>query len=404
MTRRAVLGTTLGAVASVAGASETVSPGCPDAPTQAASARAEELSAQSLLDFERLAERRLSHMAYEYVAGGAENETTLRENRAAFERLRLHPRVLVDVSGLDTRVTIFGQTLEFPILLAPTAYHKLVHPEGELATVRGARASGATLVVSSFATTSVEDMAREAAGAPLWFQLYAQTDRTFTRDLVSRAEAAGCRALCLTVDSPVVGARNREARSGFALPAGMQRENLKSLGALVAGGAHRPRERQIYSAVLDPRLTWKEVDWLRSVARIPLLLKGVLSPLDAQRAVGAGVDGLIVSNHGGRNLDTVPATLDALPAVAEAVEGRIPLLLDGGVRRGTDVLKALALGARAVLIGRPYLWALAVRGADGVSDVVRILRTELEMAMALSGRATVKDIDRSVLWTRGPAS
>jgi 4-hydroxymandelate oxidase len=352
----------------------------------------------SLLDYEPLAQRRLSAMAYEYVAGGAEGEVTLRENRAAFERLRLQPRVLVDVSRLDTKVSLFGQTLESPILLAPTAYHRLIHPEGEIATARGAKAASTTLVVSSFATTAVEDVARAAEGSPLWFQLYAMPDRAFTRDLVERAQAASCRVLCLTVDTPVLGPRNRETRTGFTLPPGLQRENLRGLGAAMAGGGHRPTEGQIYSAVLNPVLTWKDVEWLRSFSKVPLVLKGILSPTDARRAVEAGVAGLIVSNHGGRNLDTVPATIDALPAVADAVEGRIPLLLDGGVRRGTDVLKALARGARAVLIGRPYLWGLAVAGASGVADVVRILRTELEMALALSGHTSLRELDRTVLW------
>jgi hypothetical protein len=226
-----------------------------------------------LLDYEPLARRHLPEMAFEYVVGGAESEVTLRENRSAFERLRLHPRVLVDVSHLDTRTVLFGETLEFPILLAPTAYHKLVHPEGEIATARGARAAGAVLVVSSFATTAVEDMAKAAGDAPLWFQLYSLPDRGFTKDLVQRAEAAGCRVLCLTVDSPVLGARNREARTSFALPPGMQRENLRALGAGVAGGTHRPTEKQIYSTVLNPALTWKDVEWLRSVSKRPLVLK-----------------------------------------------------------------------------------------------------------------------------------
>jgi 4-hydroxymandelate oxidase len=337
----------------------------------------------------------MSHMAYEYVSAGAGDEITLRENQAAFDRLRLHPRVLVDVSALDTRVTLLGQALEFPILLAPTAYHRLVHAEGELATVRGAAAAGATLVASSFATTSIEDMAK-AAGSPLWFQLYVNKDRGFTRDLVQRAESAGCRALCVTVDSPLTGLRHRERLAGFALPPGIERSNLKALGTATAGGSHR-LESTIYNAVLDPALTWKDIEWLRGLSRLPLLLKGVLSPDDASRAAEAGA-GIIVSNHGARNLDTVPATIDALPRVVDAVGGRVPILMDGGVRRGTDVLKALASGASAVLIGRPYLFGLGAQGADGVARVVQILRREFEMAMALTGRRSLKEIDRSVLW------
>ncbi|HEV8253155.1 MAG TPA: alpha-hydroxy acid oxidase [Vicinamibacteria bacterium] len=343
----------------------------------------------------------MSRLAYEYVAGGAGEENTLRWNREAYDHIRLRPRVLVDVSRIDTRVRLVGQDLAFPILLAPTAYHRLVHPEGERATARGAGAAGATLVVSSFATTAVEDVAA-AATQPLWFQLYVQRDRAFTRDLVARAEAAGCRALCVTVDTPVLGPRDRESRARFVLPPGMERPNLAGAKAVGAAGdvrAHRPVEGEIYSTVLDPTLTWKEIEWLQSVARVPVLLKGILDPEDADRAARMGVAGILVSNHGARNLDTAPATIDALPRVAEAVGGRTVVLVDGGIRRGTDVLKALALGAAAVLIGRPYLYGLALAGADGVARAVRILRTELEMAMALTGRPSLRDIDKSVLWT-----
>jgi len=254
------------------------------------------------------------------------------------------------------------------------------------------------MVVSSFATVKIEDVAR-AAGAPLWFQLYVQPDRGFTRALVERAQAAGCQALCVTVDSPVLGARNRETRIGFALPDGMSRANLEGLGGVAATASHRPAEGAIYSAVLEPRLTWKDVEWLRGFAKVPVLLKGVMDVDDARRAVDVGVSGLMVSNHGARNLDTVPATVTALPRVAEAVAGRVPILVDGGIRRGTDVLKALALGASAVAIGRPYLFGLAVDGSNGVSRVLQILRTEFEMAMALTGRTSVRDIDRTVLWS-----
>lgn len=348
----------------------------------------------TLNDFEPLAKKRMTHMAYEYVVGGAGDEITLRDNQAAFDRIRLHPRVLVDVSQLDTRLTLFGQPLEFPILLAPTSYHRLVHPEGEIATVRGAAAAGATMVVSSFATTSIEDVAKAAKG-PLWFQLYVNKDRGFTRDLVQRAEAAGCRALCVTVDSPTTGLRHRETRARFALPPGLERSNLKGLVA-GAGGATRP-EGSIYNVVLDPTLTWKDIEWLAGLTKVPVLIKGVLSPEDAARGAAAGV-GIIVSNHGARNLDSVPATIDALPRVADAVDGRVPILMDGGIRRGNDVLKALASGASAVLIGRPYLFGLAAQGADGVAKVVQILRREFEMSMALMGRRSLKEIDRSALW------
>jgi len=350
----------------------------------------------NLLEYEQFARKRLSRMAYDYIAGGSADEITLRRNRKSFDRILLKPRVLVDVSKLDTRVELFGQRFDFPILLAPTAYHKLVHPQGERATVRGAGSAGATLVISSFATTAIEEMARDATGR-LWFQLYVQADRAFTRDLVQRAEAAGCQALCITVDTPVLGSREREVRSNFQLPPGMHRENLKGLGTLASRACHYS-ESAIYSIFLDPKLTWEGIDWIQSFTKLPVILKGILAPEDARLAVEHGAAGVLVSNHGARNLDTTPATIEALPAVVEAVEGKIPVLLDGGVRRGTDVVKALALGAKAVLIGRPYLWGLAVGGTAGVERVVRLLRTEFEAAMALCGTPRLAQINRSVLW------
>ncbi|MDX2030415.1 MAG: alpha-hydroxy acid oxidase [Blastocatellia bacterium] len=360
-----------------------------------AEANAPQPALASLSDYEAAARERMAHMAWEYINGGAADEATLRWNREAFERVRLAPRALVDVSHLDTRVKLFGQELPFPILLAPTAYHGLVHAEGELATVRGAGAANAAMVISTAANTRVEEIAAAATG-PVWFQLYIQRDRGFTRDLVQRAVTAGCRALVLTVDTPVTGPRNRETRTGFALPAGLGLPNLQ--GLKVDANAHRSREGSIYSPITDPSVTWKEIDWLRSFARVPVLLKGILHPEDAALAVKAGASGLIVSNHGGRNLDTVPATIEALPPITQRVAGRLPILMDGGIRRGTDVLKALAYGARAVLIGRPYLHGLGVAGAHGVTRVVEILRQEFEMAMALSGRASLAHLDRSLLW------
>jgi 4-hydroxymandelate oxidase len=345
-------------------------------------------------DFHELARRRLPEMVYNYVAGAAGDEISLGRNRSAFDELLLKPRVLRDVSRLDTATEVCGQPQKYPILLAPTAYHRMVHPEGELATARAAGAAGATLVVSALATTSIEEIAAAATG-PLWFQLYVQPDRELTRDLVRRAEAAGCRAICVTVDTPCLGTRNREMRDRFGLTPGLDRANLR--GYEGAKASHFD-ESGVYSAVFDPGLTWEGIDWIKGFARVPILLKGILAPEDARLAVEHGVDGILVSNHGARNLDTTPATIEALPGVVEAVAGRLPILLDGGVRRGTDVVKALALGARAVLVGRPYLWALAAAGSAGVEAVLRILVTELKSAMALLGCATVGAIDRSVLW------
>jgi 4-hydroxymandelate oxidase len=355
----------------------------------------------NLADYEGLARERMQPAAWEYVSGAAADEITLRWNREAFDRVELMPRVLMDVSKLDTRVTLFHQELPFPILLAPTGFQRLVHPEGEVAVARGAGAAKAVLVMSSAATTSVEEVAKAATG-PLWFQLYVQRDRGFTRELVARAEQAGAKALVLTVDMPVIGARNREARSGFCLPPGMELPNLKGSYGKENATPHRSMGDGIYSEALDPTLTWKDLDWLLGVAKAPVLLKGILAPGDAERAAGAGVAGIIVSNHGGRNLDTAAATLDVLPQVVKRVGEQLPVLVDGGIRRGTDVLKALALGARAVLIGRPYLYGLGVAGAEGVTRVLNILRQEFEMAMALTGRTRLREIDRSLLWRSAP--
>ncbi|MFL6248829.1 MAG: alpha-hydroxy acid oxidase [Thermoanaerobaculia bacterium] len=333
----------------------------------------------SLADFEELARHRMPSMVYEFVASGAADERTLHWNRHAYDGIRLRPRVLQDVASVDLSVTLFGQRLSSPILLAPVAYQRLIHPEGELETARGAPV---TWVVSTSSTTSIEDIARVAT-APLWFQLYMQSDREFTRELVARVEAAGCKALVLTVDTPTLGARNRQARAGFALPDGMPTPHLFNVDV---------------SAAARVVVTWRDVEWLRSIARVPLLLKGILTADDAERAIAAGVEGVIVSNHGARNLDTLPATIDALPEVAERVAGRIPLLVDGGIRRGTDIVKAIALGANAVLIGRPYCYGLSVAGAAGVTRVVQLLEQELEMAMMLLGRARMSDVTRDVIW------
>ncbi|MEP6618544.1 MAG: alpha-hydroxy acid oxidase [bacterium] len=330
----------------------------------------------------------MSSMNYEFLSSGAADEHTLRWNREAYDRIRLRPRVLRDVSTVDTTVTLLGRSLAFPVLLAPTAYHRAMHPDGEIATARGAGAAGATWVVSTATTTPLEDIAR-AASAPLWFQLYVQPDKSVTKDLVQRAEGAGCQALCLTVDTPVQGARNRQTRARFALPAGVTAPYMTQLGP--AGRAITDNRRGVV-------VTWKDVEWLQSIARVPVLLKGIVNPDDAERAVAAGVAGIIVSNHGARNLDTGPATIEALPEVSARVARRVPVLVDGGIRRGTDIVKALALGADAVLIGRPYCFGLAVGGAAGVQRVIEILRVELEMAMQLMGRQSLKEIDRTALW------
>jgi 4-hydroxymandelate oxidase len=344
-------------------------------------------------DYREAARRRMARPVFEYVEAGAGDELTLEWNEEAFRRLRLRPRVLADVSRIDTKTRLLGRDLPFPLLLAPTAYHRTMHRDGELAVARGAGRAETTLVVSSSATTSVEEIA-SAATAPLWFQLYLQPEREVSLTLVRRAEAAGCTALCLTVDSPVSGPQNRIERAGFTLPPGME----TPMNPLANRGrrAPKPSETRMEFRVRYPT-TWADVEWLRTATKLPILLKGILDPADADRAVGVGVQGIIVSNHGARNLDTAPATIDVLPEIAASVAGRVPVLVDGGIRRGTDVLKALAMGATATLIGRPYLYGLGAAGADGVRHVIDILRAELEMAMALAGRASIASIDRSVV-------
>jgi 4-hydroxymandelate oxidase len=342
----------------------------------------------SLPDMEQAAKKVMSHMAYEFVASGAGDEHTLRWNIEAYTKMRLRPRILQDVARTNTEVSLFGRTLPSPILLAPTAYHRLYHADGELGTSRGAGAAGAPYVVSTNTTTPIEDIAR-VAKAPLWFQLYIQTDRGFTKEVVQRAEAAGCEALCLTVDAPTGGPRNRQQKAKFKLPPNLSTPYMRdrNTGRRTDLLGDRPSTE-----------TWKDVEWLRSFSKVPLLLKGVMTGNDARRGLATGADGIVVSNHGGRDLDGLPATIDALPEVVTAVGGKVPVLVDGGIRRGADVVKALALGATAVQIGRPYLYGLAVGGADGVTRVVSLLNRELRMAMMLLGRPTIASIDRSILW------
>jgi len=358
------------------------------------------LPTADVMRFEPLARRRLSQMAYDYVRSGGGDEISMRENRAGFERLQLSPSVLVDVSKIYTRVNLFGGEFESPILLAPVAYHRLYHPEGEIGTARGASAAGTGFVISSFTTTEIDEIARNTQ-RPIWFLLYVQRDRGFTKDMVERAVASGCKAVCLTVDTPVLG--NRYGQLSFGLPNELECVHLRGLALKTPITGHKTQRSTIYDVLFDPSFNWNDLEWLRSVAKVPVILKGVLSAEDGRRAVERGADGVIVSNHGGRNLDTVPATIDALPRVVEAVAGRIPVMLDSGIRRGTDVLAALALGAKAVFIGRPYVYGLAAGGAQGVERVISILRDELERAMALTGRRSIAEIDATVLWGHGPA-
>ena len=335
-------------------------------------------------DYERLARERLSPGAWAYYSSGSGDEVTLREERAAFERLRLLPRVLRGVSSADLRTTVLGTPVRMPILVSPTGLHVLAHPEDERATARGAGEAGTLMALSTVVTPSLEEVAAVAAGR-LWFQLYVYGGaREFAERLVRRAERAGYRAIVLTVDAPRFGNKERELRSGAELPSDLRFAHFEGEGAI---------------GELEPKaLSWEDVAWLRWVTDLPVVLKGVLHPEDAALAVEHGASGVVVSTHGGRQLDGVPASIEALPAVVEAVGGRAEIYLDGGVRRGTDVLKALALGARAVFVGRPVLWGLAVDGAAGVRGVLGLLREELELAMVLAGVSGVEGIGPDLLW------
>lgn len=392
MNRKTFLTAALGAGAlgaqalKAAAAPAPVAPATPE-PTPAPAANLTDLL--SLDDVESLARKVMLPSAYAYVAGGAADEVTLRWNREKYREIRLQQQVLRDLAGLDCSTTLLGQRMNTPILLAPTASHRLSHPEGELATARGAGAFGATMILSAGSNTSIEDV-MAVASHPVWFQLYVSKDREHTKALVERVQAAGARALCVTVDSPLDGPRNRQMRTSFNLPSGVGYPHYDGI------------RQQVAAPTLDnvepANLTWKDIEWLRSFCRVPMLLKGVMNPADADTGIRTGADGIIVSNHGGRCLDTQPATIEALPRVVESVAGRVPVIVDGGIRRGTDVVKALALGAAAVQIGRPYVYGLASGGAAGVTHVLKILRQELLMAMSLLGCPTIGSINRSILW------
>ena len=338
----------------------------------------------ALHEFEPEARRQLPRAVYEYVAGGAGEEHSIHANQESYQRIFLRPRMLRSVGPVDLGQELLGWPLPAPVLLAPAAYQRLMHPEGELGAVQGAIRHGVPFVLSSNGTVSIEEI-MAVPGARCWFQIYVQGDRGFTRDSIARVESAGCEAVCVTVDTPVLGMRPRQLRAGFNIPAEIPLPHAARLRAASDPGRHSA-------------LTWRDVDWLRSVVKSKLLLKGILHPADAELAIRAGVDGIMVSNHGGRNLDTVIPPIEALPDIAQQVAGRVPLLVDGGIRRGTDALKALVRGANAVLIGRPYLYALAVGGADGVARCLSLLIEELRLTMALVGAASLQDLNRDVEW------
>jgi 4-hydroxymandelate oxidase len=326
-------------------------------------------------DYEPVARAKLPADVYDYLAGGAGDEWTLAENVRAFERWVLRPRVLRGAGSPDGSTEVLGTRVGFPVLVAPWAYQGMAHPDGERATVRAAARAGTIAVVSSTAADQLEEIAAASDG-PKWWQLYLFTDAARSADMLSRVVGAGYAAICWTVDFPVAGLRHRDTRSGFTMPIGLPEDEL----------------------VYEPDMTWDHLAFIRDHAPgLPVLVKGILTQEDARLAVEQGADGIVVSNHGGRQLDSCPASLDALPEVVETVSGALPVLMDGGVRRGTDVLKAMALGADAVMVGRPAAWGLAAEGEEGVAGVLELLHAEVENAMALTGCRTVSDIERDLV-------
>jgi len=356
------------------------------------------MQAVCLDDFQELARARLDPGAFDYYAGGAGDELTLRDNRAALQRIRLRPRVLVDVLNLDLSTTVLGQKLAMPVIVAPMAYQGLAHPEAERATAAACADAGTIFTMSTLANAPVAEVAAASNGR-LWFQLYMFRDRGSSRALVQAAERAGVAALVLTVDAPQLGRRERDVRRAFALPEAMRLGNLsrEEQELLTAGHTGSSIERHART-MFDASLSWDDVAWLQAETRLPVLLKGIMRGDDADRAVTAGAAGIVVSNHGGRQLDGAVATIDALPEIVAAVAGRIPVLVDGGFRRGVDVVKALALGAQAVLIGRPILWGLAIGGRDGVGQVLSLLQDELRLAMSLCGCPNIAAITPDLVY------
>lgn len=349
----------------------------------------------NLRELERLAGERLDPVAWAYYSSGADDELTLRRNQDAYRELVLHYRVLVDVSRRELATTVLGAPVSFPVLVAPTAFHRLAHPDGELAAVRGAGDARTQFILSTLSNTPVEAVAA-AAAQPIWFQLYAYRDRAITEALIRRVEAASVQALVLTVDAPLLGRRERDVRHRFTLPPDLTLANvtagLDALPSVADSGL-----AAYFASLLDASLSWRDVFWLREITQLPIIIKGLVRADDARRAVDAGASAIIVSNHGGRQLDTSPATIEVLANVTAAVRGQIEVYVDGGIRRGTDVLKALALGARAVLVGRPVLWGLSVAGREGVACALETLRRELDLAMALCGCPNLQSVTPDLL-------
>eukprot|EP00062_Callorhinchus_milii_P019647 gi/632974423/ref/XP_007903670.1/ PREDICTED: hydroxyacid oxidase 1 [Callorhinchus milii] len=355
-----------------------------------------------LSDYEQYAQQVLPKAVFDYYCSGADDQQTLADNVAAFSRLCLRPRVLRDVSNIDLSVTVLGQNISMPICVSATAMQRMAHPEGEVATVKACSAQGTGMMLSTWATSTIEEVAEASPGATRWLQLYIYRDRDVTESLVRRAEEAGYQGIFLTVDTPYLGKRLADMRNKFKLPSHLRMANFETSELAFAKSDYGSASGLAgYTAdAIDPSIKWEDIDWLRDLTKLPIVLKGILRADDARAAVKHGVDGILVSNHGARQLDCVPATIDALVEIAEAVGGSAEVFLDGGVRKGTDVLKALALGAKAVFVGRPVLWGLAYQGEEGVNDVLQMLREEFKLASALAGCRNVREIDRSVVRSR----
>ncbi|KFZ68509.1 Hydroxyacid oxidase 2 [Podiceps cristatus] len=338
-----------------------------------------------LSDFEAYAKKYLPKIAWDFFAAGADDCSTRDENLLAYKRIRFRPRMLRDVSMMDIRTKLLGTEISFPVGIAPTGFHQLAWPDGEKSTARAAKAMNTCYIASTYSTCTLEEISAAAPGGLRWFQLYIHRNRAVSQQLVQRAEALGFQALVLTADLPYTGKRRDDVRNGFRLPPHMKLKNLE--------GAFEVCKM----SPLDPSVTWNDIYWLQSLTHLPIIIKGILTREDAELAVRHGVRGIIVSNHGGRQLDGGPATIDALVEVVEAVRGKVEVYLDGGIRKGSDVLKALALGAKCVFIGRPALWGLAYKGEEGLQDVLRILQDEFCLSMALAGCASVSEIGQHLV-------
>ncbi|XP_048456858.1 hydroxyacid oxidase 1 [Rhincodon typus] len=337
-------------------------------------------------DFEQHAKNILPKAVYDYYRSGADEQQTLMDNVAAFSRWSLHPRVLRDVSKVDLSVTFLGQRINMPICVSATAMQRMAHPEGEVATVRACESLGTGMMLSTWATSSIEEVAEAAPNAVLWLQLYIYKDRELTQSLVRRAEKAGYRGIFLTVDTPYLGKRLADVRNKFKLPPHLRMANFETLDLAFSKKDYGDDSGlAVYTAdAIDSSIKWEDIGWLRELTKLPIVLKGILRADDAREAIKHGINGILVSNHGARQLDCVPATIDALAEITDAVGGKVEVFLDGGVRKGTDVLKALALGAKAVFLGRPILWGLAYQGEEGVCDVLQMLKDEFKLALALA--------------------